>query len=223
MAVDIRVIFVKFAERIHNLKTLKHHDKKEKADRVALESLMVYAPIASRLGLYHFKNLLEEYSFRWLQPDAYRRITGELAHLTIELESFVTYSLSQISQIIPDHIPYEVTYRVKKPYSIYRKMKYLSVDRVQDVYDVFAIRVLTDTVEHCYMILGLIHGRWTPVLENLKDHIGSPKPNGYQSLHTTILGLYDKNHKKPTEIQIRTYDMHERAEYGSAAHFRYKE
>jgi len=125
MAVDIRVMFVKFAERVHNLQTLQYHETQEKADRVALESLMIYAPIAARLGLYHLKNLLEEYSFRWLEPDAYARITGELAHLTVELESFVTHSLAEIGQVVPDAIPYEVTYRIKKPYSIYRKMQAL--------------------------------------------------------------------------------------------------
>lgn len=220
---DVRVLFVKFAERIHNLQTLKYHEDGQKADRIAYESLMIYAPVAARLGLYYFKNELEKWSFKWLEPEAYKKIVGELADLTVEMDAFMTQSLKNIHDILPAEKNYEITHRVKQPYSIYRKMQYLGVDNIRDVYDVFALRILTESVDDCYHFLGLIHAHWKPVLENLDDYIGSPKPNGYQSLHTTILGLYDANKSRPAEIQIRTFEMHERAEYGVAAHFSYKE
>ena len=184
---------------------------------------MVYAPVAARLGLYYFKNLLEEHSFAWLEPEHFTRISGELANLTVEMDSFIKESEKKISDLLPNDHGYTITHRIKKPYSIYRKMKHFGIEELHEVNDVFALRVLVNTVDECYSVLGMIHAEWKPILENLRDYVGSPKPNGYQSIHTTVLGMYDASRRRPTEIQIRTYSMHEHAEYGPAAHFSYKE
>jgi len=220
MAQDIRSIFVKFADRLDNLRTLQYHADPKKSRRIADESLSVYAPIAARLGLYSFKEAMETLALRELDLDGYLLVTGELAHYTLEQDKFLIRSIEQMRNILPEKYRQSVSYRVKKPYSIYRKLKDSNIVSIRDIYDVFAIRVVVDDVSDCYAVLGIIHGHFTPISERFKDFIAVPKPNGYQSLHTTVLGF--EWYKQPVEIQIRTRDMDEYAEKGTAAHVLYK-
>lgn len=218
---DIRVLFVKLVERIHNLGTIQYHSP-ERAREIAEESLFIYAPIAARIGLYTLRDTIESLSFRHLDLDAYLRVTGELAHYTLEQEAFLVSSIEQLKKILGEEIPYDINYRVKKPYSIYRKMKDRSLTSIFGMYDIFAIRILVNSVSECYHILGLIHGAFSPMPGRFKDFIAVPKLNGYQSLHTTVLWLA-KDVKHPVEIQIRTHSMNEIAEHGIAAHVLYKQ
>jgi GTP pyrophosphokinase len=222
VADDIRTLLIKMAERIHNLKTIQYHNDPEKAKRIAEESLFIYAPIAARLGLYHFKDALESLSFRTLDLDAYLKITGELAHYTAEQEEFLTQSVQKIKDILPPEYHEKITYRIKRPYSIYRKMQERSLGSIFDMYDIFAIRILTKNVTDCYTVLGNIHGAFSPTPGRIKDFIAVPKLNGYKSLHTTVLGLSNKKNQ-PVEIQIRTEEMDHHAEHGVAAHVLYKQ
>lgn len=189
MAQDVRSIFVKFADRIDNLRTLQHHKDPETAKRIADESISIYAPIAARLGLYGFKETMETLSLRELDLDGYLHVTGELAHYTLEQEQFLTQSVRKIRSILPEKYREAVTHRVKKPYSIYRKLKQNDVKSIRDIYDVFAIRIIVDDIGDCYSVLGMIHGNFTPISKRFKDFIAVPKSNGYQSLHTTVLGF----------------------------------
>jgi GTP pyrophosphokinase len=224
MSEDMRVILVKLADRLHNMQTLDFHPDPEKRKRIALETLNVYAPIADRLGIFDFKEMLETECFRILYPEDCAKITRELADLRIEQETFVTRAKDRIRELIPPHIPaVDISLRVKSPYSIYKKIKRKGYESVRDLYDLFAIRIITDSVQHCYEILGIIHGTWTPVPKRFKDYIALPKENGYQSLHTTVVGMFQEFRKQPTEIQIRTIEMHSQAEIGVAAHFEYSE
>lgn len=220
MAQDVRSIFVKFADRIDNLRTLQYHENPEKSRRIADESLSIYAPIAARLGLYAFKETMESLALRELDLDWYLQVVGELAHYTLEQEQFLTQSVEKIRGILPEKYRQSVSYRVKKPYSIYRKLKQQGVKSIRDIYDVFALRIVVDDVSDCYAILGIIHGHMTPISERFKDFIAVPKSNGYQSLHTTVLGF--EGYRQPIEIQIRTKDMDQHAEQGTAAHVLYK-
>lgn len=162
VAGDIRTLLVKMAERIHNLRTIQYHEDQEKAKHIAEESLFIYAPIAARLGLYSFKEALEILSFRTLDLDAYLKITGELAHYTAEQEEFLTQSIQKIKDILPPEYHEKITYRIKKPYSIYRKMQERSSESIFDMYDIFAIRILTKDITDCYTVLGIIHGTFSP-------------------------------------------------------------
>ncbi len=189
MAQDVRSIFVKFADRIDNLRTLQYHSNPAKAQRIANESLSIYAPIATRLGLYAFKDSMETLALRELDLDGYLRVTGELAHYTLEQEQFLTQSVEKVRHILPKKYRESVSYRVKKPYSIYRKLTQQNAKSIRDIYDVFALRVIVDDIADCYAVLGIIHGHFTPLSERFKDFIAVPKPNGYQSLHTTVLGF----------------------------------
>lgn len=189
MAQDVRSIFVKFADRIDNLRTLQYHADPAKARRIADESLSIYAPIAARLGLYAFKEQMETLALRELDLDGYLQVTGELAHYTLEQEQFLTQSVAKVREILPEKYRESVSYRVKKPYSIYRKLRQYGVQSIRDIYDVFALRIIVDDISDCYAILGIIHGHFTPLSERFKDFIAVPKPNGYQSLHTTVLGF----------------------------------
>lgn len=220
MAQDVRSIFVKFADRIDNLRTLQYHEDKEIARRIADESLSIYSPIATRLGLYAFKETMETLSLRELDLDGYLHVTGELAHYTLEQDQFLTQSVEKIRQMLPEKYKNSVSYRVKKPYSIYRKLKQSGVKSIRDIYDVFAIRIIVDDISDCYAVLGIIHGHFTPLSDRFKDFIAVPKPNGYQSLHTTVLGF--EGYKQPIEVQIRTKAMDLEAERGTAAHVLYK-
>lgn len=210
MAQDVRSIFVKFADRIDNLRTLQYHENPETAKRIADESLSIYAPIAARLGLYAFKETMESLSLRQLDLDAYLHVTGELAHYTLEQDKFLTQSVEKIKKILPEKYRDAVTYRVKKPYSIYRKLTQQGVKSIRDIYDVFALRIIVHDLSDCYAVLGLIHGHFKPLSDRFKDFIAVPKPNGYQSLHTTVLGF--EGYQQPIEIQIRTAQMDQDAE-----------
>ena len=145
---------------------------------------------------------------------------GELAHYTLEQDKFLTQSVEEIRKILPEKYRDAVSYRVKQPYSIYRKLKQYDVKSIRDIYDVFALRIIVDDLSDCYHVLGLIHGHFTPLSERFKDFIAVPKPNGYQSLHTTVLGF--QGYKQPVEIQIRTKTMDQDAEQGTASHILYK-
>ena len=222
VADDIRTLLVKMAERVHNLKTIQYHNDPEKVRHIAEESLFIYAPIAARLGLYSFKDSLETLSFRALDLNAYLKITGELAHYTAEQEDFLTQSIQKLKAIVPSEFHEAITYRIKKPYSIYRKMQERASESIFDMYDIFAIRILTKNIADCYAVLGYIHGAFAPVPGRIKDFIAVPKLNGYKSLHTTVLGLAN-NKNQPIEIQIRTEEMDYHAEHGVAAHVLYKQ
>ncbi|MDD2515629.1 MAG: RelA/SpoT family protein [Candidatus Gracilibacteria bacterium] len=230
MGEDLRVIFVKLADRIHNMKTLDFHPVKEKRERIALETLNIYAPIADRLGISEFKDILENECFRILHPEEYYKIKIELDSIKSEQYLFSKKVKEVVSLIIPPHIKvYDIGYRVKTPYSIYKKLKRKGYEKVLDLHDLFAIRIIVDTIPHCYEVLGVVNSVWKPIPGRFKQYIAIPKENGYQSLHTTVVGFFndiDRTSdfsKQPTEIQIRTMDMHIQAEIGVAAHFTYSE
>lgn len=226
MVDDLRVIIVKLADRLHNMQTLDHHPDPAKRERIALETLNVYAPIADRLGIFEFKEALETECFRILYPIEHARITTELAGLTEEQDFFLTKARELIRSVIAPDVPIiDISYRIKSPYSIYKKLqrKEYSYTHTRDLYDLFAIRIITDDIRHCYEILGVLHNVFVPMPKRFKDYIALPKENGYQSLHTTVVGLFPEVRSQPTEIQIRTREMHRQAEVWVAAHFEYSE
>ena len=226
MVDDLRVIIVKLADRLHNMRTLDHHPDPKKRERIALETLNIYAPIADRLGIFAFKEALENECFRILYPDAYAHITNELGLLKEEQKFFLNETQKTIRDVIDPNIPIvDISYRVKSPFSIYKKLERKGVEytNVRDLYDLFAVRVITDNIRHCYEILGILHNVFVPMPKRFKDYIALPKENGYQSLHTTVVGLFPELRSQPTEIQIRTPEMHRQAEVGVAAHFSYSE
>jgi GTP diphosphokinase / guanosine-3',5'-bis(diphosphate) 3'-diphosphatase len=227
MATDLRVIFIKLADRIHNLQTLKHL-KPEKQKRIAYESLEIYAPIAARLGIYEFKSKLEDLSFQFIEPIEYQKIKYELTGTSKNREKFIQIAIKKLQQIFQQQKAlklqtfeeFEILGRTKHFYSIWRKIQLKKFNNVTEIYDLFALRVLTNTTADCYAALGIIHAAFTPLSRRFKDFIAAPKPNGYQSLHTTVMGLI---HEQPVEIQIRTRQMHAEAEFGAAAHWQYSE
>ncbi|MBC7503608.1 bifunctional (p)ppGpp synthetase/guanosine-3',5'-bis(diphosphate) 3'-pyrophosphohydrolase [Candidatus Gracilibacteria bacterium] len=226
MVSDLRVIIVKLADRLHNMQTLEHHPDPVKRERIALETLNIYAPIADRLGIFEFKEALETECFRILYPEEYIRITTELASLREEQDFFMHKAKEVIRSVISEEVPIlDISYRIKAPFSIYRKLsrKEYSYTHTRDLYDLFAVRIITDDVRHCYEILGVLHNIFVPMPKRFKDYIALPKENGYQSLHTTVVGLFPDLRSQPTEIQIRTVEMHRQAEVGVAAHFEYSE
>ncbi len=226
MVEDLRVILVKFADRLHNMQTLHFHPKPEKRERIALETLNIYAPIADRLGVFYFKEALENECFRVLHPNEYEYITNELAKLETEQKIFLSETRNAIREILGNSLPViDISHRVKSPYSIFKKISRKSIEYgdVHDLYDLFAVRIITDNVRHCYEALGILHNAFIPMPKRFKDYIALPKENGYQSLHTTVVGLFPELRSQPTEIQIRTQAMHEQAEHGVAAHFTYSE
>lgn len=215
MVDDLRVILVKLADRLHNMQTLDSHPDSKKRERIALETLNIYAPIADRLGIFHMKEALENECFRVLYPDDYGAITRDLLNLREEQDFFVNTATKLIHTITPANIPVTlISHRVKSPYSIYKKLqrKDYSYQSVSDLYDLFALRIITDSVPHCYELLGVIHNAWSPIPKRFKDYIALPKENGYQSLHTTVIGIFPEVRSQPTEIQIRTESMHQHAE-----------
>ena len=224
---DVRVVFVKLADRIHNMRTLQFHPDPEKRKRIAIETLNIYAPIADRLGIFDFKETLETLCFVNLYPEEYDEIKKELDHLKIEQKVFVEKVRDIIYETIPAHVPLiDVSYRIKSPFSIYKKMQRKWYEKVHDLYDLFALRIITDNIPHCYEILWEIHNRWSPIPKRFKDYIALPKENWYQSLHTTVIWVLKElwsTRAHPTEIQIRTRDMHIQAEIWVAAHFEYSE
>ena len=218
MAKDIRVLIVKLADRLHNMSTMDALPR-EKQIMKSRETLDIYAPIAGRLGISEIKTKLEDYSMKYLYPDAYNYIQSKLNLQQNERIKVVEQLCSEISTELDElHFHYEIKGRPKHIYSIYKKMKSQNKS-LDEIYDIVAIRIIVDTVKDCYTILGVIHSKWTPMPGRFKDYIASPKPNMYQSLHTTIITHYGQIF----EIQIRTFEMNQVAEYGIAAHWKYKE
>ena len=219
MAKDIRVILIKLADRTHNMRTMEYQTA-EKQRQKSLETMEISAPIAHRLGMQRIKWELEDLSLKYLDPVGYTEITQSLEKKQREHESFMERVQAQIeARLKEQHAPYLSVYgRMKHPYSIYRKM-YAQNKTMDEVLDLFAFRVIVDTVADCYNVLGIIHDLYRPILGRFKDYIGTPKPNMYQSLHTTVIGADGI----PFEVQIRTEEMHEIAEYGVAAHWKYKQ
>ena len=219
MSKDIRVILIKIADRLHNMRTMEYQTP-EKQKKKAFETMEIYAPFAHRLGMQKIKWELEDLSLKYLDPVAYDEIVSKLEAESKQHEEFMGVIQAQITKRLGEMgIPNATVYgRVKHPYSIYRKM-YAQDKTMDEVYDLFAFRVLVDTVADCYNVLGVIHDLYKPILGRFKDYIATPKPNMYQSLHTTVIGEAGI----PFEVQIRTYDMHAIAEYGVAAHWKYKQ
>ncbi len=218
MAQDVRVLIIKLFDRLHNLRTV-HALREEKQRRVAQETLDVYAPLAHRLGVQEIKHEFEDRCFAILYPGPNAEIQAKLAERAPEREAFIEKMVDEISGILADSgIEAEVTGRPKHQYSIYRKMREQNRP-FEDIHDLIGIRIITETMRDCYAALGLIHSHWVPVTGRFKDYIAMPKINLYQSLHTTVIGPDGK----PLEVQIRTEEMHQRAEAGIAAHWRYKE
>ena len=218
MSKDIRVILIKVSDRLHNMRTMEYQTP-EKQKQKSFETLEIYAPIAHRLGMQKMKWELEDLSLKYLDPISYREIVDALNEKAAEYDGFMSSIHDQITQRLHEsNIDGYVYGRMKHPYSIYRKM-YTQNKSLDDVYDLFAFRVIVDTVSDCYYVLGIIHDLYKPVLGRFKDYIGTPKPNMYQSLHTTVVG----ESGIPFEVQIRTKEMHEIAEYGVAAHWKYKQ
>ncbi len=218
MANDIRVILIKLADRLHNMRTLKFLPP-EKQKRIAQETLDIYAPLANRLGISKIKIELEDLSFKYLYPDEYNDLVQKVTKRRVEREAYVNELIEVVKRRLAEHeYKGEVKGRPKHFYGIYSKMQKQGIS-FEDVYDLIAIRIITDTKVNCYAILGLIHSFWTPVPGRFKDFIGVPKSNLYQSLHTTVIGPKGER----VEFQIRTEEMHRLAEEGIAAHWRYKE
>lgn len=218
MAKDIRVILIKLADRLHNMRTLKYmppHKQKEKAR----ETMDIYAPIAQRLGISKVKIELDDLSLKYLEPEVYYDLVEKINLRRSEREAFVSEIVNGVrDQIENAGIHAQIDGRVKHFFSIYKKM--VNQDKTLDqIYDLFAVRIIVDTVKDCYASLGIIHEMYKPIPGRFKDYIAMPKPNMYQSLHTTLIGP----NGQPFEIQIRTFEMHRTAEYGIAAHWKYKE
>lgn len=221
VAKDIRVIFVKLADRIHNLSTLQHV-RPEKRNRIARESQEIYAPVAEKLGLNEFKIRINDLCLEHLHPAAHRMILEEMAEHFDERKAFVLQAKNDLLDALRKRKinVLEIKGRPKNIASIYGKMKRKNLNSISEIYDLTAFRIVVNKPSTCYRVLGELHSRWSPMPGRFKDYISVPKPNGYQSLHTTILGL--ANSKLPTEIQIRTQKMHLDAEFGPAAHWAYK-
>ena len=218
MAKDIRVILIKLADRLHNMRTLQYM-RPEKQQEKARETMDIYAPIAMRLGISKIKVELDDLSLKYLKPDVYYDLVHKVALRKSEREQFVGAIVKEVKKHMDDaNIKAQVDGRVKHFFSIYKKM--VNQDKTIDqIYDLFAVRILVDTVKDCYAALGVIHEMYKPIPGRFKDYIAMPKPNMYQSLHTTLIGP----NGQPFEIQLRTYEMHRTAEYGIAAHWKYKE
>lgn len=218
MARDIRVIMIKLADRLHNMRTLEHM-KLEKQQEKARETMDIYAPIAQRLGISKIKVELDDLSLKYLQPDVYYDLVDKIAVRKSERERYVQNIVDEVAAHIENAgIKAKIDGRVKHFFSIYKKMKNQN-KTIDQIYDLFAVRIIVDSVKDCYAALGVIHEMYKPLPGRFKDYIAMPKENMYQSLHTTLIG----SSGQPFEIQIRTYEMHKTAEYGIAAHWKYKE
>ena len=218
MAKDVRVILIKLCDRLHNMRTLQYQSDKKQKEK-SLETMEVYAPIAHRLGMQKLKWELEDLALKYLDPVGYHDVEQALRELTQENSEFLERMQAQIEERLQtDGLHCKVYGRLKHLYSIYRKM-YAQNKTIKEIFDIYAFRVMVDDIPSCYNVLGCIHDMFKPVLGRFKDYIGTPKPNGYQSLHTTVVG----REGIPFEVQIRTWQMHQTAEYGVAAHWKYKE
>ncbi len=218
MSKDIRVILIKIADRLHNMRTMEYQSPAKQKQK-SLETMEIYAPISHRLGMQRIKWELEDLSLKYLDPIGYDEIVSKLDAKRQEYEDFMRRTQDQIDQRLNDlNIQHIVYGRMKHPYSIYRKM-FNQNKSLDEIFDLFAFRVIVENVGDCYNVLGVIHDLYKPILGRFKDYIGTPKPNGYQSLHTTVIG----QDGLPFEVQIRTREMHEIAEYGVAAHWKYKQ
>ena len=218
MSKDIRVIPIKISDRLHNMRTMEYQSPTKQKQK-SLETMEIYAPIAHRLGMQRMKWELEDLSLKYLDPIGYDEIVSKLDAKRPEYEDFMRRTQDQIDQRLKElDISHVVYGRMKHPYSIYRKM-FSQNKSIDEIFDLFAFRVVVDTIGDCYNVLGVIHDLYKPILGRFKDYIGTPKPNGYQSLHTTVMGTDGI----PFEVQIRTREMHEIAEYGVAAHWKYKQ
>jgi guanosine-3',5'-bis(diphosphate) 3'-pyrophosphohydrolase len=218
MSQDLRVIFVKLADRLHNMRTLEYMEPNQR-EMISRETLEIYAPLANRLGIQWIRTELEDLSFRWLYPEEFQRLGERLDQLTTERRQYIEEVIEMLSSVVKDNeIQATVSGRIKHLYSIFRKMRQKEVDFDQ-IYDIIAFRIITTSIGDCYRVLGLIHALWKPVVGRFKDYIAVPKINRYQSLHTTVIGMNGER----VEIQIRTEEMHRIAEQGIAAHWVYKE
>lgn len=219
MSEDIRVLLVKLADRLHNMRTLHHFDKPEKRRRIARETLDIYAPLAERIGVHKIKEELEDLSFGYINPEARESITNRLSFLRKEGTNVVNIIIQELEGLIKEAgINGQASGREKTRYSIWKKMQRKNVS-FEQLSDIMAFRVMVDTVEQCYHVLGIIHSHYPVVPGRFKDFISTPKPNGYRSVHTTVIGPENQR----IEIQIRTRDMHEEADLGVAAHWSYKQ
>src|SRR5512143_769822 len=219
MVDDIRVILVKLADRLHNMRTL-HHLPEERRIKIAQETRDIYAPIANRLGMSKVKNELEELAFRYLEPKAYEALRALVESRRRATEGMIEELKRNISAKLAEaQVPViEIDGRIKRLFSIHQKLKRQKID-LDQVYDMVALRIVTDSIRDCYAALGIIHQTWSPVPGRIKDFIAMPRPNGYQSLHTSVVS----DRGLPFEVQIRTAEMHRTAEEGIAAHWKYKE
>lgn len=218
MSNDVRVVLIKLADRLHNMRTLEYKTR-EKQVQTATETLEIYVPLAHRLGIYSIKWELEDLCFRYQEPEKYYELAEMVSQKRREREAYINEIIETLTDSLKDsNIDFEISGRPKSLYSIYKKM--IRNDIVfEEIYDLTAVRVLVDTIAECYAVLGKVHSLWKPIPNRIKDYIGQPKPNGYRSLHTTVFG----EDSRPFEVQIRTRQMHKECEYGVAAHWRYKE
>ena len=219
ISTDIRVLLIKLADRLHNMRTLHCCAKEEKRQRIARETMEIYVPLAERIGMQALKDELEDYAFQHLHPEAHESITSRLSFLAEKGEKEVADVIEILKRdLAENHVVAEVSGRQKRPYSIWQKMQRKNVT-LEQIFDIMAFRVIVDTVAECYQVLGIMHTKYNMIPGRYKDYISTPKPNGYRSIHTGVLGPL--NHR--IELQIRTKDMHRVAEFGVAAHWEYKQ
>ena len=218
MSKDIRVLIIKLADRLHNLRTINYMTEPKILEKCQ-ETLDIYAPLASRLGIYALKFELEDIALKYLDPDAYYALVEGVQLKKEQREATINKVMDEISEKLEEmKIQFDIMGRSKHFYSIYKKMRYQN-KQLDEIFDLTAVRILVDSIRDCYGVLGIVHTMWKPIPGKFKDYIAMPKPNMYQSLHTTVIG----DNGDPFEIQIRTYEMHKIAEYGIAAHWKYKE